>query len=95
MIQQVRKDWNQNGETATDWDIIDELKGKGSSEVQFGITSLASGSTNAKRGPPTTETTQKMNVDFAKETQERVHQIQAQIAILQRELSHLMPAEDA
>lgn len=58
-----------------------------------GITSLASGSMPSKRVLPPSENTMKMSVE--KETLDRVSQIQAQIAILQRELDFLMPAEDA
>lgn len=36
-----------------------------------------------------------MKMSVEKETLDRVSQIQAQIAILQRELDFLMPAEDA
>ena len=79
----------------TDWDVIDELKDHHGSEVPQGITSLASGPMMGKRMTPTSEDHKKMQVDMEKETRDHVNQIQTQIAILQRELTFLMPAEDS
>ena len=95
VIMKAKQTWIENGAAVTDWDIVDEMKASRSSEIPMGTTSLASGAVPVKRTNPSTETTRKMNVDMDKETWERVQQIQTQITILQRELSHLMPAEDA
>ena len=95
VIMKAKQTWIENGAAVTDWDIVDEMKASRSSEIQMGTTSLASGANPVKRMNPSQETTQKMKVDMDKETWERVQQIQTQITILQRELSHLMPAEDA
>ena len=95
VIMKAKQTWIENGAAVTDWDIVDDMKASRSSEIQMGTTSLASGANPVKRMNPSQETTQKMKVDMDKETWERVQQIQTQITILQRELSHLMPAEDA
>ena len=95
MIQQAKQEWALHGAVATDWDVVDELKGMHGSEVPMGITSSASGSAPTKRMLPVNETSKKMSVDMQKETMDRVNQIQTQIAILQRELNLLLPEEDA
>ena len=95
MIKKTREEWAQQGATATDWDVIDDLNSYHRSEVPVGIPSMASGSAPGKRGVPLLEDHQKMQVDLAKENRDRVTQIQTQIAILQRELAFLMPAEES
>ena len=94
MIKMTKEEWSQQGAIVTDWDVIDELKNPHGSEVPQGITSLASGPMTGERMATSSDDHKKMQVDMQKETRDRVNQIQTQIAILQRELTFLMPAEE-
>ena len=92
----VKKNWAKNGAIATDWDVVDELKSQQSAEVPKGITSVASWS-KAKRGPPASGDPWAMQTEMSYEASLRVEQLQTQIAILQDEMSRLLPSaeEDA
>ena len=78
---------------ATDWDVIEELKGSPSSEVPLRITTSASGSAATKRGPPADDNVWDMKVEISHEASLRVEQIQRQIALLQGEMRRILPAE--
>ena len=93
MIAKMKQEWAMNGAVATDWDVIEELKGSPSSEVPLRITTSASGSAATKRGPPADDNVWDMKVEISHEASLRVEQIQRQIALLQDEMRRILPAE--
>ena len=93
MMAKMKQEWAMNGAAATDWDVIEEWKGSPSSEVPARITTSASGSAAAKRGPPADDQVWNMKVEISHEASLRVEQIQRQIALLQDEMRRILPAE--